>query len=376
MANKKRGNGEGTIRELPNGTYCCRIVRPDGKRQAFYGKTRKEAVAKMTAAKNAIAAGLNIPNETRTVAHYVTEWLDLTEQDLRPSTIERYESLLRRHLVEPLGKTPLIRLTPGALRGLYKAKVQQDGLSPTTVGQLHRVIHHMLRDAASDGYVNRNVAGLVRPPKQTKRERLVLSGSQSANLISAVRGQRLEALYVLALHTGMREGELFGLSWNDIDMERASLSVQNGLRWSSSGWSLGPLKTNSSERTIALNSAVLSSLRRHRNLQIREQLALGPAWIDNGLVFTNRAGNPTSPQNHLRRDHYPLLARIGLPRLTFHDLRHTAASLALAQGVPIPQVSKLLGHASPAVTMSIYAHALPDTDREVADAMAQAIVAS
>lgn len=369
---RHRGRNEGTIFKRKDGRWVGKIRFTPGQRKEFYGSTRREVAEKLTTALKAVQDGMPLSPERLTFGNFVITWLGDVKSTLRPRTHERYESLLRLHAVPVLGRVKLNKVAPDMLQRLYTARLEA-GLAPSTVAQLHRVLHRMLDHALRWGLTSRNPVALVRPPRVPRQEMRILEGDQAAALLKTVSFERLEAVYVLALHTGMRQGELFGLRWDAVDLVTGNLRVETALQWMRDGWQLVEPKTASSRRTIPLNSSVIAALRRHRSRQSQEALRLGPAWQDTGLVFANRAGGPLSPQNFVRREFYPALSKAGLERITFHQLRHTAGSLAIAAGVPIPQVSRLLGHADSVVTMRIYAHALPSREREATDALDKAI---
>jgi integrase len=371
----RRGRNEGTIFKRADGRWVGKIRVAPNQRKEFYGRTRREVAEKLTTGLKAVQDGMPLSPERVTFGNFVITWLGDVKSTLRPRTHERYESLLRLHALPGLGRVKLSKVTPDMLQRLYTDRIEA-GLAPSTVAQLHRVLHRMLDHALRWGLTPRNPSALVRPPRVPRQEIRILEVEQAATLLRTVSGDRLEAVYVLALHTGMRQGELFGLQWNAVDLDDGSLRVDTALHWTRDGWQLVEPKTPTSRRKIPLNVSVTAALRRHRAKQSEEALRLGPAWQDTGLVFTNRAGGPLSPQNFLRREFYPTLIRAGVPRITFHQLRHTAASLVIAAGVPIPQVSRLLGHADSVVTMRIYAHALPSREREATDALHRAIGAS
>jgi integrase len=219
----------------------------------------------------------------------------------------------------------------------------------------------------------------------------ILDADQVRKLLSTTAEDRLGSLYALAVFTGIREGELFALRWSDIDLGRewgeidlergrgepkpdsGVIHIRRTLRSAIKGFEFGSPKTDKSTRTIAISSTVTGALLEHRTRQSAEVIALGPAWDQSDLVFANTVGSHLSPQNFLRRDFRPALKRAGLPSITFHQLRHTAASLALAQGVPVADVSAMLGHAGPHITLKIYAHIMPGSERQTAAAMENAI---
>jgi integrase len=238
-----------------------------------------------------------------------------------------------------------------------------------TVRHLHAVLHGALDDAARWGLVARNVADLVAPPRAARKGMITLSPDQARALLDTTRGDRLEALYVLALTTGMRQGELLALRWRDVDLDRHTLHVTGSLLTTPDGWKISDPKTDSSRRRITLTATAVDALRRHRSAQNEERLRLGGAWEDNDLVFANEVGRPIEVRNLMRRSFLPLLKQSGLPRIRFHDLRHTAATLLLGQGQHPKVVAEMLGHSRISTTLDLYSHVTPTMQREAADAM-------
>jgi integrase len=245
----------------------------------------------------------------------------------------------------------LTRLGARQLDQLYGELVRA-GLSPTTVVQLHRILHHALRDAMRWNLVARNATELVTPPRKARHDFVTFTPDQARRFLDAVKGERLEALYILALTTGMREGELFGLRWADVNLAAGALHL------------VKQLKTRSSRRQILLVSVAVDALGRHLARQREERLLLGLGWDDHGLVFTNTVGKPLHPSNFLQRSFYPLLARAGLPRIRFHDLRHSAATLLLGLGIHPKIVSEMLGHSQIGITLDLYSHVTATMQQE------------
>jgi len=229
----------------------------------------------------------------------------------------------------------------------------------------------MLGDAYRWDYVVRNVAELVTPPKPTKRDVPVFSVDEAKRFISTARQSEHEALYVVAATTGARSAELLGLTWDAVDLDGQVIHIGKALQYQSGKPSLVEPKTKASVREIALTGMAVDSLRRQRTKQDTQALSLGAAWQNNlKLVFTTTVGSPLNRHNVLKRGLRPLLKEAGLDEsLRFHDLRHIAASLALGQGLPVTLVSQMLGHASVATTLNVYAHVIPGTQRLVADEM-------
>jgi integrase len=190
-------------------------------------------------------------------------------------------------------------------------------------------------------------------------------------LLDAAKGDRFEALYVLALTTGMREGELLGLRWRAVDLERGAVQVRVTLRRTTEGFTTTETKTARSRRQLILTPLAVNALRRHHIHQLEERAAAGEAWEDHDLVFPNTIGRPMEASNFLYRECLPLIKKAGVPRIRFHDLRHTAATLLLLQKVNPKVVSEMLGHSSVAITLDLYSHVLPDMQYEAMKAMSR-----
>jgi integrase len=347
MAGRRRAYGEGTISKRKDGRWLgiAELGWQDGKRRRkyVYGATRAEVAAKLAKVRSDQQTGQLIEDERITVQQFLDTWLQTIRPSVADSTWTRYEGLLRLHAVPSIGKLRLARLGPFHLEQLYTGRIRA-GLSPTTVLQLHRVLHHALRDAVRWSLMPRNVCELVTPPRRASYEFRVLSSEQARTFLEAVRGDRLEALYVLAITTGMREGELFGLRWTDVNLHAGSVRL------------VRKLKTKSSRRQVLLPRVAVEALATHRERQNQEREFAGTAWEDNGLVFPNAVGRPLNVSNFLPRDFYPLLERTGLPRMRFHDLRHSAATLLLELGIHPKVVSEMLGHSQIGITLDLYSH--------------------
>jgi len=201
------------------------------------------------------------------------------------------------------------------------------------------------------------IAQATWPPAPSNAEMRTLTSEQARALIRAAEGDRLQALYAVALASGARQGELFGLRWQDVDLERGTIRIVRTLARGVSEWAFTEPKTASGRRTVPIGTSATNALRTHKRRQAAERLRIGDAWHDFGLVFTTELGTPLSPQNMLRRSFHPLLARAGVPRIRFHDLRHTAATLLLEAGSHPRVVAERLGHADPGLTLRVYAHA-------------------
>jgi integrase len=365
----RRGNNEGNIKKRSDGRWEARITLENGARKSFYGKTRQDVARQLTEALRDRAKGLPIVTEQQTVTHYLLVWLETMKPVVKPRTWMYYRSYVHIHVLPALGKVQLSRLTAQHLQQLYAQKLAA-GLSSTTVHHLHAVLHKALHNAVRLGLVQRNVADLVDRPRQRHVELAYLSPEQAQRLLATAVGDRLEALYVLALTTGMREGELLALRWHDVDLAAATLQVRATLQCLGGRLELAEPKSARSRRRIALSAVAVTALQGHWERQQAERQLLGPVWdTASDLVFPNSIGKPINPSNLVCREFHPLLKKAGLPRMRFHDLRHTAASLLLNRGVNIKVVSEMLGHADVSMTLRVYAHVMPHMQQAAASIM-------
>lgn len=369
----RRGKGEGSIRLRADGRWEATLtLTPMGgkrRRKSFFGKTRTEVARKLTAALKAQGDGLPLPSERLTVKAFFGEWLEAKRPSLRPESYRRYEEAARLHIVPEIGRKPLSKVTPADLQALY-ARCRAKGLSGTSLSLIHGVVHKALDDAAKWGLTVRNVADLVDAPKRDTGEMRTLSPEEAARLLLAARGDPLEAFYALALTSGLRLGELQALRWRDVDLDRRRLRVTATLQGAQDGRPiLAEPKTARSRRTVHLSEMALQALRAHRTRQLEQRLVVGAIWQDNDLVFCNGFGRPLDGNNVRTRSFAPLLERADLPPMRFHSLRHSAATLLMAEGVPVKVASEMLGHADITVTLKVYSHVLPGMQEAAADAM-------
>ena len=367
----RRGNGEGTMARRKDGWWMGRytVYTAKGPRQrAVYGKTRQEAAEKLTRAIADRDGGLTFDAGTLTVTEYLDRWLtDAVQDTVRQRTYERYEQIARVHIKPALGRLKLKSLTTTHVRGLYREKLDA-GLAPRTVQYIHTTLHKALKDAVADGLIPRNVAKGIKAPRPRKQEINPLSADQAHGFLSAARGDRFEALYVVALHCGLREGELLGLRWEDVDLAAGTLSVRRTLSQARIGHMFEAPK-NGHGRNVRLTSGAVEALKRHRAAQNGERIRLRYLWQDHGLVFPSQRGTTMSASNLTARSFKSLLRRAGLPDIRLHDLRHTCATLLLSEGVHPKFVQELLGHANIGITLDTYSHVLPSMGDQTVTAM-------
>jgi integrase len=220
-----------------------------------------------------------------------------------------------------------------------------------------------------DGLIPRNATEAVKPPQVRREEMQPLTPEQVKALLQAARGDRLEALYVLAVTTGLRQGELLGLKWEDVDLEAQTLRVCRTLTTAKGGPQLTTPKTKGSRRTVRLTQSAVNALSIHLKRQLGEIDRAGSLWRENGLIFASEAGEPLDRRNVTTHRFKPLLKQAGLPRVRFHDLRHTCATLLLGRNVNPKIVSEMLGHASIAITLDTYSHVLPNMQSQAVKAI-------
>jgi integrase len=358
---QKRGNGEGSIYRRKDGRWVGQyLVYTDKgpKYRYLYGKTRQAVAEKLTKTMADRDGGLVFDAGTVTLAEYLERWLNDSVRDtVRQRTFERYESIVRIHLASTLGRIKLKSLTPAHVRGLYRSKLDS-GLAPRTVQYIHTTLHKALKQAVNDGLIPRNATEAVKAPRPTKKEVQTLSPSDARAFLETARGDRREALYVLALTSGMREGELLGLKWEDVNLPVGTLSVRRTLSIPQNGYIFEPPK-NQKGRNIKLTAPAMEALKRHRAAQNEERLRLGGLWEDQALVFPNQTGKPMHPWV-LMSSFKKILKKAGLPENTrLHDLRHTTATLLLGKGTHPKIVQEILGHATVSITLDTYSHVLP-----------------
>jgi integrase len=374
----RRGNGEGSItHHKKSGLYMARYTVQTStgpKRKTLYGKTRREVDEKLTKAKVDRNQGLLFDEANMTVTEYLDKWLKSSVRgSVRKSTFDCYEVICRRHITPALGGMKLSKLTPVHVQEFYRDKLD-DGLAAASVHKCHTVLHKALDQAVKWHLIPRNVCDAVKAPRAVPKEEMrTLSPEETRHLLETAGGDRLAALYVLAVTTGMRQGELLGLKWQDVDLEARTLQVKRTLTRHGGMMALGEPKTKKSRRSIRLSSHAVEALRSHLDRQLRGMEVLGDRYQDQGLVFTTDSGGLINPSNLRQRSFASLLKRAGLPHMRFHDLRHTCATLLLSREVHPKFVQELLGHATIAITLDTYSHVMPSMGDATARAMEDAL---
>jgi integrase len=368
----RRGPHEGSIHPRRDGRWAgsVHIGWVDGKRvrKHVLGRTRGEVAGKLEALMRAHRDGRPVPDQRTKVGPFLRQWLEeVARPTLRHSTHKSYREIVERHLVPGLGRFPLAKLAPADVQAILNRKLEA-GLSPRRVQYLHAVLRRALGTAERWGMVSRNVARLVDAPRVPRHEISPLTPEQAKRLVEAAAEDRLRALWVAALGTGCRQGELLALRWEDVDLEGRRLRVRHTLARVDGRLALLEPKTERSRRTVMLPEVVVTALLAHRTRQGMERLVAGSRWVDSGHVFATTIGTPIEA-GCVTRAFHAALERAGLPRSRFHDLRHAAATFALSQGYTLEDVKQLLGHSSIVLTSNTYGHVLEQRQRAVATGM-------
>jgi integrase len=368
--NKRRGKGEGQIRQRPHdGRWEARYYLPDGSRRSIMGKTRQEVAKRLAEALRSLDRGVLEPKDNRlTFGAYLDNWLVTKKPEIEVSYWTRCEAYIRLYVKPKLGKVPIVKLSPHQLSALYAERLEA-GAAANTVRHLHATVHAALEDAMRLDLVARNVADLIKPPKAPHLEMEVYTPEQANQLLEAAQGDRLEALYILMLTSACRLGELLGLRWHAIDLDRAEMQITSALKDVAGQKWLGRPKTAHSRRTIPLTPLAVQSLKRHKLRQSEEKLARGAEWNPEHLVFVTSVGTSYERTNWRVQQYAPMLKKAKLPYTRPHNLRHTAATLLLLEGVQPLVVSEMLGHSSVAFTLATYGHILAEMRKPARDAM-------
>jgi integrase len=369
----RRGDTYSVVLDLGRG--------PDGRRVRRWHsgyRTKKDAERARTELLARLDQGSYIEPSRLTVAVFLRDqWLPGLTGQLRPTTLDGYRRHVHRYVLPAVGGVLLQRLTPAHLNVLYGSLQASGGmggrpLAARTVLAVHVTLRKALGDATRWGLVVRNVAELASRPKPQRTDMRTWSAVELRRFLEHVESDRLAAAWMLAASTGMRRGEVLGLRWTDVDLDQARVAVQQTLVVAGGLVVTSGPKTSRGRRSVALDSRTVAALRAWRAAQAAERLAWGPSWTDSGLVFTREDGTVIHPQRLSKAfDRHVRSAK--LPRIRFHDLRHTHASLGLAAGVPVKVMSERLGHATSSFTADTYQHVTPALEEQAASTVARLV---
>ena len=362
----KRANGEGSV--FKRGNRWVAQVGTGKNRETKYFETQKDANAWRHKIIEQRHQGLVFAGSRVSLSKFLDEWLVVAKTSVRPNTYQQYSQVVHQHINPVLGYIVLKDLRPDHVQSLYTTKLA-NGVSPNTTRMIHAVIHRALNHALKLGLVYRNVADSVTRPKVVRKEMKTLNDYQVRQLIQVAESEQMRLLLWVAVVTGLRQGELLGLKWSDLDWTSRRIQVQRQVqRRKGDGLVFCEPKSASGRRVIVLGKSTIEKLREYKNNQLKESILLGEKWQDYDLFFPSPIGTPLDPSNVLKA-YKDCLKRAGLPNLRFHDLRHSAATLMLQQGVNPKIVSERLGHSDISLTLNTYSHVLPPMQEEAAEKM-------
>jgi integrase len=367
---------QGHIRQRSAGSYELRY-RANGRTitTTFKGRTLKDAERELRRLLALVDDGSHVDPNRITVGRWLDMWLASVRQQVAPRSHDRYSSIVSHHLAPALGDIPMRKLAPVHLREFYstlaeggRADGQAGALSPRSRRQIHRVLSGAMVQAVNDGVIARNPADAFRRqlPKVEAKEMRTLDATQSATLLNRVRGDRLYLPIMLALATGMRRNEILALRWRNIDLSKGSLQIAVAFEQRGHSLRLKPPK-NGAGRAITLPAFAVAELRRRKREQAEKLLQLGIRQNGDTLVCAEADGSPLTPFTLTHAFRAFMKKQPDLPRVRFHDLRHTHATQLLLAGVHAKVVQERLGHSSIALTLDIYSHAVPSMQQDAAD---------
>ncbi len=356
---KRRGSNEGSIYKRKDGLWAGQITLPDGRRLYKYARKQSEVSEWLLDQRQAVRAARWTTDGSMTVSAFLERYLrEVVTPTVRQSTLVSYTRILRAHIGGALGAVRLTDLTPEMVQRFYADKLAQ-GQSPRSVQYMHAVLHKALDQALRWDLVTRNVSDLADPPSVKRHLPVVWSLDQVQRFVEAAKGHRHQALFILALACGLRQGELLGLQIEDVDLAGGYLQIRHVLQeLPGQGRQLTTPKTYKSRRRIRIPEPALVVLREHLAAQKRKS----------GFVFVTGVGTPIGPRD-LVKVFKAVLAQAGLPEIRFHDLRHLCATLHLMAGTNPAVVAQILGHSTVVLTLNTYSHILTPVQDEAAERM-------
>lgn len=355
MARTNRGRNEGTLFKQPNGTWRAQ-VSVEGKRLSKVCTTKTECQAWIKQTAGLVESGMSYQGSLIKLGEFLEEWLRMVKQNRRPKTHQSYRSLADRYILPAFGEYRLREMQPRLIEK-YLTSLQEKKVGDRTCQIIYATLHAAFHSAVRKGIVGRNpLDGVEKPRVKHPRKMVTLQSEEVQRLLIAAEGQRDEALYFLAITSGLRQGELLGLKWTDIDWERGWLRVQRQVqRVDGVGLIFSEPKTQFGNRVVALGPVTIEKLREHRLRQVAERNADFSHWVEMDLIFPSAKGTPRDGCN-LMKEFKELLQTAGMAHMRFHDLRHTSVTLVLNEiGASVKEAQHRAGHASPSTTINIYA---------------------
>ena len=370
--NMARGaQGNGTIRQRKDGRWEARVTvgrNPSTGKQiqkSIYGKTQAEVSKKLRELCKEVDDGIYKEPVKYTVKDWAEIWLNEYTSNLKPLTVKQYTTYINNRIVKNMGSVKLTRLDTPIIQRFYN-QLTKEGLSPVTIKNIHSILHSMLETAVEVGYMRTNPSNVCRLPKPEKKQIKPLENADISKLLEALKGDKYESLYTVDLFTGLRQGELLGLTWDCIDFKKGTMYIYRQLQFNKGSYYFTSLK-NGKTRTIVLAPYVLNILRNQKAWQAECQLKSYGMWDNkDDLVFTNELGGHLT-QNYTYRHFKKIVSSIGIPDARLHDLRHTFAVSSLQSGNDVKTVQEALGHHTAAFTLDVYGHVTEEMRKASAD---------
>ena len=374
----RRGNNEGSVYQRSQDGRWLGVATigydANGKpiRKSVSGTSRQAVVQKLKKLQRQVDEGLPAPDTAITVEQLLIRWYeDVLRHQVSITASDNYRSVAKNHIVPTLGRRKLAELTPAEVDRLLSKKLDS-GLSTSSVRRIRSVLAQAIDQGVRWGMVNRNVATLARAPRMVRQEGRTLTPEQARSFLAVLDGHRHQALYALMLSTGLRRGEVLGLMWKDFDPKSGVMKVRRQLKREGGALIAADTKTKSSRRSVNIPEQMTPLIMEQKKFQEADRRYLGAAWVNSGFIFTTKLGTPIEPRN-LLREFKGLCHEAGLGDWHLHELRHSAASLMLANGVKLQVVSEVLGHSSIRMTADVYGHIM-DPDREAAAAVMDSVL--
>jgi integrase len=371
---RRRGNNEGTVFQDKDGVWWAQLTPDDrGKRPKRRAATQREAQEKLRELMRQRDKGVNLSAKQLTVAAFMELWLaEVIKPQRKPRTYENYHQYVRLYIIPYLGDIRLNKLTPARIQSWINELKKK--VAPQTSRNAFQRLRTALSVAVRWRYLTENPAIGTEVPAPKRVPIRPLNAEQAAVFLDTVAGHRLALLYIMAIRLGLRQGELVGLRWTSVDFDKRVLRIAEQVQKlrNKEVVSVSP-KTPRSIRELPLSAELVMLLREHMRMLEEERALAGTRWQDYNLVFPSEVGTPIIVRNLLR--HYKgVLKKAGLPSTTrFHDLRHTAATLLLAAGVPLKTISDILGHSSIQVTVDTYGYTFEEDKQRALDTLAQTL---
>lgn len=384
MQRKKNAQGAGTIRKRTDGRWEARFTTgfdpATGKQvqKSIYGKTQKEVRERLSQTITELDTGTYLEPTKDTVAEWLETWIETyVKYSVKAYTVDSYRRVCANYLIPALGRIPLSALTAPQIQKFYNSLLVERKLNPKTVRNIHGILHRALHQAVRLGMIRSNPTDLCDLPKTRRKEIQPLEQKDISAFLTALEGHPFEILYKVTLFTGMRQGEVLGLTWDCADFDHSTLYVNKQLQKvpkAGGPYILVPTK-NSRSRVVTVAASVMSLLKRQRARQAEMRLLAGQGWANElNLVFTNELGGHLVHEI-VRRNFKEVTAAIGRPGVRFHDLRHTYAVVSIESGDDIKTVQSNLGHATAAFTLDVYGHVSQKMRQQSADRMERFIQA-